>query len=315
MARLLDLDDLAARSRHLAELDVEDVGHVHDQLALGSVVLVHEHLHQGLGADGAELHRPVGEALRGLVQRGVLEIAGGELFPHDGRLIRLHHLVEDAARTQHLPVARGGGVGVAGDAAQPLDRVVEPRLAAHGEVEARVAVGEDVEPRALLLRQEAGHRVEILLAKAGMTQRVLEGAAVQLLGEPGGARIGAGDGGGQDLVAGRIEHGPLPYHGLRWPDAAGGPARSARVSASFTARLAGSMTTMSVKVPPMSTPTRTPAGDGVISGGPARPAPALDGGEELGDVEVEEPGLLDVRACGRRRGRPPGPRAGSIPAS
>src|SRR6185295_9454977 len=56
----------------------------------------------------------------------------------------------------------------------------------------------------------------------------------------------------------------------------------------------GRVRTISVKVPPMSTPTRTPAGDGVTSGRPARPAAALDGGQELGDVEVEEPGLLDV---------------------
>src|SRR2546428_8601744 len=70
------------------------------------------------------------------------------------------------------------------DAAEPLDRVEEPRLAADGEVEPAVAVGDDVEPRGLLGVDHARDRVEVLLAENRLAHRRLERAPVQALGEP-----------------------------------------------------------------------------------------------------------------------------------
>ena len=51
------------------------------------------------------------------------------------------------------------------DAAETLDRIEEPGLAAHGQIEAAVAVRHDVEPGGFLLGDDAGDRVEILLAE------------------------------------------------------------------------------------------------------------------------------------------------------
>ncbi|PYQ00951.1 MAG: hypothetical protein DMF83_26865 [Acidobacteria bacterium] len=122
-------------------------------------------------------------------------------------MVRLHHLAQDVARRQPAPAAGRRAVHVAGDAAQPLDDVEEPRLAADGEVEARVAVGDDVEPRHLLLADETRHRVEVLLAEARVTERVLEAAPAQFLDEPLRPRIGAGDRRRQHEVAGGAQHG------------------------------------------------------------------------------------------------------------
>src|SRR5262249_16345381 len=68
---------------------------------------------------------------------------------HHARLIRLLHFPEDAAGPEPVsrhPAARG--VAVALDAAEPLDRVEEPGLAADRQVEPGVAVGDDVSPAA-----------------------------------------------------------------------------------------------------------------------------------------------------------------------
>jgi hypothetical protein len=54
---------------------------------------------------------------------------------------------------------------VAGDAAEPFDRIEEPGFAADREVEAAVAVGDDVEPCGLLRIDHRSDRIEILLAE------------------------------------------------------------------------------------------------------------------------------------------------------
>ena len=51
------------------------------------------------------------------------------------------------------------------DAAETFDHIEEPGLAAHRQIEAAVAVRHDVEPRRFLLGDDAGDRVEILLAE------------------------------------------------------------------------------------------------------------------------------------------------------
>ena len=97
-------------------------------------------------------------------------------------LIGLLHLPQDLAGLQPVaphPAARG--VAVALDAAQPLDRIEEPRLAADREVEAAVAVGDDVEPGRLLRVDHRGDGVEVLLAEQRVAHRRLERAAVEVL--------------------------------------------------------------------------------------------------------------------------------------
>ena len=70
------------------------------------------------------------------------------------------------------------------DAAEPLDRVEEPRLAADREVEAAVAVGDDVEPGGLLRIDDRGDRVEVLLAKQRVAERRLERPPAKARVEP-----------------------------------------------------------------------------------------------------------------------------------
>src|SRR2546425_9354783 len=69
------------------------------------------------------------------------------LFPYTtlfrSRLVGFHHLVEDVAGPERRPAAGRRAILMAGQAAEPLDRIGEPRLAADGELEARVAVGDD----------------------------------------------------------------------------------------------------------------------------------------------------------------------------
>src|SRR5207244_11487229 len=99
-----------------------------------------------------------------------------------------------------------GGVAVALDAAEPLDRIEEPRLAADGQVEPAVAVGHDVEPRGLLRVDHARDRVEVLLAKDRIAERRLERPAAQALVEPERAWIRSGDGRRQHQVARHLQH-------------------------------------------------------------------------------------------------------------
>ena len=99
---------------------------------------------------------------------------------------------------------------MARDAEEPLDRVEEPGLAAHREVEPRVAVGDDVEAGLLLLPDDAAHGVQVLLAEARVAERFLEGPPPQHLGEPRRPRPGAGDGRRQREIARRVEHGSAP---------------------------------------------------------------------------------------------------------
>jgi len=75
---------------------------------------------------------------------------------------------------------------VAGDAAQPLDRVGEPGLAAHGEVEAGVAAGDDVEPGSDLVADAAGDGVQVLLAEDRVARDRPEAPASQAGDEPPG---------------------------------------------------------------------------------------------------------------------------------
>ena len=65
------------------------------------------------------------------------------------------------------------------DAAQPLDRVEEPRLAADDKIEAAVTVGDDVKPGGLLRVDDRRDGIEILLAEERVAERGLERAPVE----------------------------------------------------------------------------------------------------------------------------------------
>ncbi len=188
--RLFHLDQWATGRGHVAQLRVHDVAEVEDHGFVVVVELVPQHRGEGGGADGAELHRPVGRALSDLPERGVFQRAARELLAHDARLIGLLHLPQDLARAQAVarhPAPRG--VAVAADAAEAFDWIKEPGLAAHGQIEAAVAVRDDIEPCGFLLGDDAGDRVEILLAEQGIAERGLERPAGQAAVEPMRPRV------------------------------------------------------------------------------------------------------------------------------
>ena len=210
MRRLLELDQRAAGGRQLLQLGVHDVAQIEDHLAVRRVVLVPQHAGEHRRTDRAELDRAVGEALGDLPQRGVFQRPAGQLVGDDRRLIGLLNLVEDAPgldRVAPHPALRGRAVAL--DPAQPLDRIEEPRLAADREVEAAVAVGDDVEPGGLLGVDDRGDGVEILLAEQRVAHRRLERAAVEADVVPQRPGIRAGDRGRQNHVPGGFQHGAL----------------------------------------------------------------------------------------------------------
>src|SRR5215470_13675364 len=219
---LLDLDQRAAGGGQLAELGVHDVRQVVDERSIVAVVLVPQHAGESGGADGAELHGPVGEPLSDFPEGDVLERPARELLLHDGWLIRLLHLPQDPAGPQLVPLHPAPrGVLVAAETAEALDGVEEPGLAADGQVEAAVAVGHDVEPRGLLGIDDRSHGVLILLAEHRVAQRRLERAAGEVLVVPERARIRAGDGGGQLHVARDSQHALLRGWVRRGPSGGG----------------------------------------------------------------------------------------------
>src|SRR5712671_4592177 len=171
------------------------------------VVLVPQHAGEAGRADRAELDRTVAEALGDLPDRGVFERAAGQFVGNDTRLVRLLHLPQDLAGPQAMalhPAARG--VAVAGNAAEPLDRIEEPGFAADREIEAAVAIADDVEPGGFLRVDDRGDRVEILLAEQGIAHRRFERAPIEAGVVPQGARIRPGDRGRQHHVAGGGQH-------------------------------------------------------------------------------------------------------------
>ena len=87
-----------------------------------------------------------------------------------------------------------------------LQRVVVPRTAGEVLVEVVVAIGEDVEPGALLVGDDGGLRVEELFAEPDIEQRRVERPAPQAAVVPARSRPRAGDGRGEHQVLGSCEH-------------------------------------------------------------------------------------------------------------
>jgi hypothetical protein len=116
-----------------------------------------------------------------------------------------HDLVEDRPGRVRPLVARGIGVD-AGDPAEALDRVEDPRAAAEVGVEVEVAVRHDVETRSLLVADDGGDGVRELLAVPDVGETRRERPAVQTERVPAGTRPGSGNRRREDDVRGRREH-------------------------------------------------------------------------------------------------------------
>ena len=111
---------------------------------------------------------------------------------HDARL---EEVVQDVAgRIERAAAARRRRLGVgAVEARHVMSRIGAPALAADILVEARVAVGDDVETGKLLGAQIRADRVGVLLAEAAVDHSVEEGPRAQILGVPAGPRQRADD--------------------------------------------------------------------------------------------------------------------------
>ena len=158
-----------------------------------------------------------GIIVRNLVSRGhaVREVASGAaaleaLMTEIPDLLLLDINLPDCSGWDVLRGLAARGIAVAADAAEALDGIKKPGLAAHGEIEATVAVGHDVEACGFLLGDDAGNGVQILFAEQGIAERRLEGAAGQAPVKPKRPRVGAGDGGGQHHIARDRQHGKPP---------------------------------------------------------------------------------------------------------
>ena len=96
------------------------------------------------------------------------------------------------------------------EAAHVVRRIAGPALAADVVVEAAVAVGDDVEAGELLVADEAGQRVLVLLAEAPRHHRLEEMPGAEIFGVPARPRQRAGDRRRQNDVLGGAIHGSPP---------------------------------------------------------------------------------------------------------
>ena len=215
--RLLDLDHLGPGGRELAQLEVHRGGHVPDQLLLVVEVVLgrvaveedREHLRRagpeldGLARRRAGLGDPPQLGVLERVPRVVLDLAD-DARPAPRRLDLVH---QRPGREREQPVARALVLELLVLEPLPaLQRVVVPRAAGEVLVEVVVAVGEDVEPGALLVGDHGGVRVEELLAEADVEQRRVERPAPQAAVVPARPRPRAGDGRREHQVLGGREH-------------------------------------------------------------------------------------------------------------
>ena len=215
--RLLDLDHLRPGGRELAQLEVHRAGHVPDQLllvvevVLGGVAVEEDRQHlrragpelDGLAGGGAGLGDPPQLRVLERVLRVVLDLADDARPPP--RRLDLVHQRPGREREQAVAGALVLQLLVL-EALPALQRVVVPRAAGEVLVEVVVAVGQDVEPGALLVGDHGRVRVEELLAEADVEQRGVERPAPQAAVVPARPRPRAGDGRGEHQVLGGREH-------------------------------------------------------------------------------------------------------------
>ena len=215
--RLLDLDHLRPGGRELAQLGVHRGRHVPDELLLVVEVVLgrvaveedREHLRRagpeldGLARGRARLGDPPQLGVLERVARVVLDLAD-HARPAPRRLDLVH---QRPGRELQQPVTRTLVLQLLVLEPRPaLQRVVVPRAAGEVLVQVVVAVGEDVEARALLVGDHGGVRVEELLAEADVEQRRVEGPAPQAAVVPARPRPRSGDGRREHQVLGGGEH-------------------------------------------------------------------------------------------------------------
>ena len=210
---LLDLEEPAPGGAQGEQFLVHRLGHVPDHLAMVGVlrrVNVEEEAHH-LGAAGAELHGMPGARLREPPDLRVVEWTMGDLVDHSGPAPAGVDLVQERARR----ITQPGGPRlfrlqvVPFEAAPALQRIVMPRPPRHVVVAVQVAVGDDVEPGALLVGDHGRQRIAELLAITRVHHAGVEGTAPHAHVEPARPRPRSGDGGREDKVFGNGQHGVL----------------------------------------------------------------------------------------------------------
>ena len=174
--RLLHLDDRTPGVGQVVELLVEGVAEGHDSRRNVLVVLVLHRKCDELRRHRAELDRLGGEPLRGLQQLRVLHLAPADGPDHLGHDARFEVVVKDvASRERDAAGAHFGELRVRClEAGHVVGRVAGPALAADVLVEATVTVGDDVEPRHLLLPQVGGQGIHVLFTEARRHHRIEE---------------------------------------------------------------------------------------------------------------------------------------------
>ncbi len=229
-ARLFDLDALAAGVAQGQQLLVHRHGQVPDHLALVLVlgrVDVEEQAHH-LRAAGAELDRLAALGLGHAPDLGVVQRAVLDLVDHPRPAPAGVDLVQQRARRVLQPLGAGllGLQIVALQAGPALQGIMVPGAAGQVLVAVEVAVGEDVQPGALLIADDHGQRVLELLAEADVHHAGVQRLAPHADVEPARARPGTGDRTGQDqigvtvnmdshLVARKVEGWRRPVNGYR----------------------------------------------------------------------------------------------------
>src|SRR5262249_41192318 len=189
-----------------SELLAHRVAQVLDQLLRLRVVIVADRGTDQLGRRGAEFDGSRRELLCRAPKRGVLQRTALDLADAARHHATLHDLEDDVAlRGAAVTLARAIVVS-AGEPFESARRILEPAHAADVVVEARVAVGDDVEARALLVADVRSDRVRVLLAVTRVRERVTKRACAEVRGVPLGARQRAGDRGRQRETLRRLVH-------------------------------------------------------------------------------------------------------------
>jgi hypothetical protein len=218
--RLFHLDDAAARVRELVQLLVQRVADGEDALAQVAVMQVAHRHGDELGHDGAELHRPPGQALRRFPHRRVLQRAAPDRPRQVRHHARLEHVVQDMPGLVRKPgFAAGAVIRGSGKAAHAQRRVGKPVVAGDVRVEAAIAVGDDVESRGFLVAQVRRDGIQVLLAIRAVDHGFPERSPAEIFGVPRRARQRTGDGRGKGYACGGFVHAedrtPKPCPGNR----------------------------------------------------------------------------------------------------
>ena len=218
--RLLDLDHRAAGVGEVVIFLVERIGDGENAIRDALVVTILQREGDDLRRDAAELHRLLGEALRGLPHRGVLQVAAPERSGDHRHDARFQIIVQDVAARKPDAAAPGRRRHRMRDveARHVVGRIGGPALAADVVIEAAVAVGDDVETGEFLVAQIAGQRVLVLLAKAPRHHRLEEMPRAEIFRVPARPRQRAGDGGRQhDVLGGAVHYNSSPkFQPSRW---------------------------------------------------------------------------------------------------